>query len=474
MESQEEAFQETNRDYTNRCFVPEILVEYISSTLPQLKEGLEPTSFFVDGVCVLVDISGFTRLSGTYCALGKEGIDRLQLATNGYLGKLVEIIYSFGGDIIKFAGDAIICVFMPHLITTVEKEKRSQEGDTKTQKRNSRAKATRRSFRVDLLSSNSKNNPSSHVDVGGTSTAAGKDGSALPSMFIDAAPSIDFADLQSTSADFFVGAGMSIDTRTHSGPAVVDLRDKCSMDPTVMLRAMQCAYQLKDCEMEKLTVHVGISCGEICFGMLGGHHDRWECLISGPCIRQLAGCLEDASSREAVVSPQCYHLLQSYFVASRSESDGGTGSGRGINNTRQGNHGENNNSNSGMDSMCINSFSTDMHLENENPQMTSQQQQHDKRVVKPKYDFTLTRLPSGNHKILGMKLLNQAEWDDFMDKDFTSSKKTSLMETGSKMAQFVSHFVPTTILRQQEATTSSQSAGGDTRGDDDVHEVGFV
>ena len=89
------------------CFVPEILVDYIKQT----EQELRPTSFFIHGVCLLVDISGFTKLSGDFCAEGKGGIDGLQLATNGYMGKLVEIIYSFGGDIIKFAGDAIICVF---------------------------------------------------------------------------------------------------------------------------------------------------------------------------------------------------------------------------------------------------------------------------------------------------------------------------------------------------------------------------
>ena len=98
----------SQQSFTARCFVPETLIDYINS---RVREELKPASFFIHGVCLLVDISGFTKLSGAFCALGKDGIDGLQRATNGYMGKLVEIIYSFGGDIIKFAGDAIICIF---------------------------------------------------------------------------------------------------------------------------------------------------------------------------------------------------------------------------------------------------------------------------------------------------------------------------------------------------------------------------
>lgn len=73
---------------------------------------LFPSIFSFECACMIVDISGFTRLSGQFCAMGKAGIDKLQQATNGYLGDLVDIIYQYGGDIIKFAGDAIICIFV--------------------------------------------------------------------------------------------------------------------------------------------------------------------------------------------------------------------------------------------------------------------------------------------------------------------------------------------------------------------------
>lgn len=74
---------------------------------------LQPMSLSFKGVCLIADISGFTKLSSKLCAAGKDGVDELQKATNGFMSKLVDAIYEYDGDIIKFAGDAIICTFKP-------------------------------------------------------------------------------------------------------------------------------------------------------------------------------------------------------------------------------------------------------------------------------------------------------------------------------------------------------------------------
>ena len=47
---------------------------------------------------MLVDISGFTKLSAALCTQGSTGLDSLHSAINGYLGKCVEIVYAHGGD----------------------------------------------------------------------------------------------------------------------------------------------------------------------------------------------------------------------------------------------------------------------------------------------------------------------------------------------------------------------------------------
>jgi class 3 adenylate cyclase len=228
-----------------KCFVPAMLVDFIERNCESGKEGLEPCSYFIQGVCLLVDISGFTKLSGEYCSLGREGIDGLQLATNGYMGSLVEIIYSCGGEIIKFAGDAIICVFASGFETGVEKPEKGG--------------ILRRSF--------------------------------------------------SNFGDF--GFSMKSGSIKLSTPFVVasePTSDKVSTD--AVLRAMHCANLLRDVQTSNLTVHVAMSCGEMCFGILGGVEDRWECLISGPCIHELSDCLDDAPSKTAVMTKACAEIVK--------------------------------------------------------------------------------------------------------------------------------------------------------------------
>lgn len=172
---------------------------------PQSILSPTPSSLFFHGVCLLADISGFTRLSGAFCEKGKLGLDGLQQATNGYMGRLVEVIYQHGGDIIKFAGDAIICVFL----------------DKKT--RRSIAKGQCRTF------------PLTPYEA---PLVADADGDGEP-------PCSYLAE----EGSFYCAQ-------------VADL-------------ALQCAMELRQISTEQLTVHVAASCGEMCFGILGGYKDRW-------------------------------------------------------------------------------------------------------------------------------------------------------------------------------------------------------
>lgn len=179
-------------------FVPTKLLKNLS------EDGsiMRPHSTSKRGICLLADISGFTRLSGAYCARGKDGLDGLQSATSGYMGSLVDTVYSYGGDVIKFAGDALVCIFEP-------------------------------------------------------------------------------PDTSSTAFE-----------------------RSCAS-------ALQCAWVLKEISTAELTLHVGISCGEICFGQLGGFENKWECLISGTCISQLSQCLNDAPSKHVSITKECYECLSS-------------------------------------------------------------------------------------------------------------------------------------------------------------------
>lgn len=49
--------------------------------------------------------SGFTALCEKYASLGHTGAYHLTVTLNNYIGKMVSLIYSHGGDLIKFAGE---------------------------------------------------------------------------------------------------------------------------------------------------------------------------------------------------------------------------------------------------------------------------------------------------------------------------------------------------------------------------------
>ena len=182
-------------------FVPNTLLDILVDNLAsQNVEALRPFSTNFWGVCLLADISDFTRLSGVYCARGKDGLDDLQKATSGYMGSLVNTIYSYGGDVIKFAGDALVCVFKPEDSTPESYQK------------------------------------------------------------------------------------------------------SCAY-------ALQCAWVLKDISTPELSLHVGISCGQICVGQLGGFENKWECLISGSCLSDLSICLNDAPRKQVAITREVYECL---------------------------------------------------------------------------------------------------------------------------------------------------------------------
>jgi len=372
-------------------------------------------------VCLLVDISGFTKLSASYCEKGKVGIDGLQLVTNGYMEKLVQCIYAYDGDIIKFAGDAIICVFsnnsyyfkskysladnifseaeqnlqsnmnvrmaetysssvadsehnflqsgsgdsnyaaiynVPQVVPTllVDKQtpnnKKSNEsgaayGPLKSSgsfellddaenpdgnERNSRGEDVR------LLHAGLMALPASGNSDGGTSssspvaTAANRNTSTSTgnNTAVSITPPINTAsaDAGSTSPS---GLGLlpphlrALDMAavTAAGAPVVKnnltpvlenersllVGEKQLVPPEIVYRAIECAKKLSRIQTDTLTVHIAMTCGEICFGVLGGHENRWECLISGSCIRELEDCLSESESKQVVISSGCRDSL---------------------------------------------------------------------------------------------------------------------------------------------------------------------
>ena len=70
-----------------------------------------PATLKYDGALLFADISGFTALTEKYTVSSERGADALTVTLNDYIGKIVSHILDMGGDVLKFAGDAILAVW---------------------------------------------------------------------------------------------------------------------------------------------------------------------------------------------------------------------------------------------------------------------------------------------------------------------------------------------------------------------------
>jgi len=60
---------------------------------------------------LFADISGFTLLTERMAEKGPTGVEAIARILNEYFGQLIDIIHAYGGDVVKFAGDAVIAVW---------------------------------------------------------------------------------------------------------------------------------------------------------------------------------------------------------------------------------------------------------------------------------------------------------------------------------------------------------------------------
>ena len=86
-------------------FVPQFLQRRIAESPAPFD-----TSFAerLNAAVLFADISGFTALSEKLASQGAQGVEELTQVLNAYFGRLIDIIDDHGGDVIKFAGDALL------------------------------------------------------------------------------------------------------------------------------------------------------------------------------------------------------------------------------------------------------------------------------------------------------------------------------------------------------------------------------
>ena len=74
-----------------------------------------PSCCTLMGAVAILDVSGFTKLTSEYSQLGSLGADIVATFLNSYFSMLIKTISRYGGDVQKFAGDALIVLFRPDM-----------------------------------------------------------------------------------------------------------------------------------------------------------------------------------------------------------------------------------------------------------------------------------------------------------------------------------------------------------------------
>eukprot|EP00826_Nyctotherus_ovalis_P024905 TRINITY_DN19218_c0_g2_i1.p1 TRINITY_DN19218_c0_g2~~TRINITY_DN19218_c0_g2_i1.p1 ORF type:complete len:238 (+),score=57.86 TRINITY_DN19218_c0_g2_i1:159-872(+) len=90
-------------------YIPSVVLKHLIAigNKPRTLPELQP----LETVVMFSDISGFTSISETCAKLGPRGAEELVFCINRYMEALIKTITKYGGDIIKFVGDAMIVIW---------------------------------------------------------------------------------------------------------------------------------------------------------------------------------------------------------------------------------------------------------------------------------------------------------------------------------------------------------------------------
>ncbi len=94
----------------------ETFASYVPAAIARqlARQGDSPAGLALDrfpAAVLFADISGFTALAERLAHKGAQGTEDLTRLLNGYFGNLIELVHGHGGDILKFAGDALLAVW---------------------------------------------------------------------------------------------------------------------------------------------------------------------------------------------------------------------------------------------------------------------------------------------------------------------------------------------------------------------------
>jgi len=255
-------------------FVPKT-VKFFAAHYPESQPYKAPMRMPFQTVTLFADISGFTKTSVALMKFGPYGAEALADCLNQYMTLMIREVLSAGGDIIKFAGDAMIAMW-PHppdlmvppkpMLPNLELFKNSE------------------SYRVKLIQT-----------LGREVTEEDLLNPKIVKQMTD--------ELEDRWQD----------EKTQK------LEMQKSMLPTLCHRVVQCCCRIQDrfdlfdntyIDVDvRLQVKLGVGCGRVDLLHLGGIFDRVEFLVCGAGLNQAFKCEADAIATKTIVSKEVWAKL---------------------------------------------------------------------------------------------------------------------------------------------------------------------
>ena len=93
---------------TLASYVPDVVVRRLARDPRPL---IAPLAQKYAGAALIADVSGFTAIAESLAKQGARGAETLNGMLNDYFGRAIAVISACGGDVVRFAGDALLAVW---------------------------------------------------------------------------------------------------------------------------------------------------------------------------------------------------------------------------------------------------------------------------------------------------------------------------------------------------------------------------
>lgn len=251
---------------------------------------LTPSIQRFHGALLFVDISGFTNLSQ------KLDVESLKNHINGYFTKIIEVVDKWGGDVVKFAGDALYVVWRTH----------------------SKPASPRHVSSRTHVSDGSKTTSS-----GVKSSLSGSFASTRTSVMASSATNSEFRESASLVTEKAIRCGLEICETCGNFPVFSEAKMSSagreskkfhqkisSLVSSIASKIVSRASMQTSDAISYLNVHCGVSVG-LMAGLDVGYEDRWEYFLVGEALSDVAKAESLAEKGDVVVSTVAHELYHS-------------------------------------------------------------------------------------------------------------------------------------------------------------------